>query len=128
MNPEAGDILAAVDAIQSRATFNRGQVVHLVALAYEMGQRHGHAEDVAETVGCWAEHAEPRQTREERVALRMAEMTLAVPELTLDDPDWPPVAVPGTVDLAELQSIWHCPCPRDQLGRHVVGRHLQVVR
>lgn len=91
-----GTILAATDAL----CFRRGrgwsdeEVAHLVRLAYDTGRLHGWAADMAELEGCWREHAEPRKTRQDRIAERLAAMPSPKPQ-RYDDPDWPPVAVPG---------------------------------
>lgn len=43
--------------------------------------------------------------------------------LRLDDPEWPPVTVPGTVaDPRSLPGEWRCPCPRDRHGGHVTPK------
>lgn len=67
-----GTTLAAVEAMHRQDTFTRDQVAYLIAVAYEVGRRHTLAEDLAETVACWDEHATPAQTREQRIAARMA--------------------------------------------------------
>lgn len=105
--PSPGGILAAAEAVHGRDTYTREQVAYLVALAYRSGRVHGAAEDIAEDVACWREYAAPAPTREQRVAERMTSMrgTTPPPPLRLDDPDWPPVAVPGTVDVAELRRM-----------------------
>ncbi|WP_435589787.1 hypothetical protein [Micromonospora aurantiaca (nom. illeg.)] len=75
---EPGLIQAAVDAIRSgQRQFTHGQVALIAAMAYEMGRRHGYAEEIAELHGTWQEYALPRLTREDRVRQRMADMDRA---------------------------------------------------
>lgn len=57
-----------------------------------------------------------------RVHQRRAEQVEPYP-LRLDDPEWPPVTVPGTVaDPRGLPGEWHCPCPRDRHGGHITPK------
>lgn len=66
--------MAATAALQGgQETFSRAQVAYLIHLAYEAGRLHGYSEEVAETVGTWMEHAEPRKTRADRIAERLAD-------------------------------------------------------
>ncbi|MFI5495280.1 hypothetical protein [Actinoplanes sp. NPDC051859] len=76
---EPGITLGAAEALRHRRgqSWSDAQVAYLVHLAYETGRLHGYSEDVAETVACWEEHAEPRRTRAARIASRVAEMTEA---------------------------------------------------
>jgi hypothetical protein len=98
----AGVTLKAVDALEQQDTFTRAQLAYLIALAYQSGRAHAAAEDMAETAACWQEFAEPRTTREQRVAQRLADMQAQVKRTaqrpkthpTLDV-EWPEVAVPG---------------------------------
>lgn len=93
---DPGTTLAATEALQHRrgGRWTDAEVAYLIALAYEVGRLHGYSEDVAETAACWREHAQPQPTREQRVAARLAAMPAPRPQ-RYDDPDWPPVAVPG---------------------------------
>jgi hypothetical protein len=70
--PDPGTTLAAIEAMRTQDTFTRDQVAYLIAVAYQVGRRHTLAEDLAETVACWDEHATPAQTRERRIAARIA--------------------------------------------------------
>lgn len=73
--PTAGGVLAATTAMQDpHRIYTRDEVAYLMHLAYEAGRLHAAAEDHAETAACWAEFAQPRPTREQRVAERLAEM------------------------------------------------------
>jgi len=75
---DPGTTLAATTAIrEGQHTFTREQAAYLVALAYHTGRLHAAAEDLAEVAACWAEYAQPRPTREQRIAARMAEMDQA---------------------------------------------------
>lgn len=73
---DPGTTLAATDALRHRRgrQWTDEQVAYLTALAYETGRLRGHADDLAETVATWNEHATPAQTREQRVAARLADM------------------------------------------------------
>lgn len=74
----AGVTLRAADALrQGQETFTSAQVAYLVALAFESGRTAAAGEDLAETVACWVEHANPRRVRGDRVAARVAEMEAA---------------------------------------------------
>jgi hypothetical protein len=96
---DAGTVLAVTEAMLCPAgrIWTGEQVAHAVALAYDTGRRHGWAEDMAEDAACWEEFAQPQPTREQRVAIRIAELPGRTPPAPqrYDDPDWPPVAVPG---------------------------------
>lgn len=71
--PTPGMTLIAVAAMQRQETFSRAQVAYLIAVAYEVGRRHTLAEDLHETIACWDADATPIQTREKRIAARLAE-------------------------------------------------------
>lgn len=75
-NLDPGTTLAATEALRSRRgrPWTDEQVAYLVALAYDTGRRHALAADLAETVACWQENHTPAQTREQRVAARLADM------------------------------------------------------
>ena len=66
-----------------------------VTLAFESGRRYERVELAALELAVWRPLA--RKTWEQAVAERVADMTARVPTpaLRFDDPDWPPVAVPG---------------------------------
>ncbi len=83
----AGVTLKAVEALDEQGAFTRAQVAYLIALAYESGLVQGHrdlaehldaARGMAEIADCWAEHAQPRASREQRVARRHREMAEGV--------------------------------------------------
>lgn len=109
INPDAGITLNAADALadSNRQHFTRAQVAYLIALAYQSGRAHAAAEDMAETVACWLEFAQPAATREQRVAARHAEMQAGIdreaarpkPNTNRLDCDWPPVTQPGVTRL-----------------------------
>lgn len=74
----AGTTLRAIDAIRSpQQTYTRDQVAYLMHLAYLSGRTTRALDDLAELHGTWAEHREPRITREQRVAERIADMEQA---------------------------------------------------
>lgn len=70
--PDPGTTLAATEAMRTQDTFTRDQVAYLIAVAYQVGRQHTLTQDLAETIACWDEHATPPQTREQRIAARMA--------------------------------------------------------
>lgn len=74
----AGTVLAAAEALRTRrgGTWTDAQVAVLIALAFDSGCTATAMDDLAETVGTWAEHPVPRKTRELRVAERIAAMEL----------------------------------------------------
>ncbi|MDG4792086.1 hypothetical protein O7626_40430 [Micromonospora sp. WMMD1102] len=140
----AGITLNAVGSIANgQQTYTRDQVSYLVSLAYETGRTHGATEDMAEVVACWAEFAEPRATRQQRTAARLAEMKAGHEReqrrppnqwmrRVYDDMEWPEVAVPGAVDLNTLNGTWPALAPREapsasSNGRNSGRRHLRVV-
>lgn len=107
VNPAAGVILKAVEALQDQNTqhFTRAQVAYLIALAYQTGRAHAAGEDMAETVACWAEFAEPRKTRDQRVQQRLDDMADGVWRQAQMphsrerlDVEWPAVSKPGSND------------------------------
>ena len=102
--PTAGTILAAADALRTR----RGQgwtdeeVAVLIRLSYAAGATDAYLDDLAELRAVWELHPLPRPSYEERVAARLASYPPPRP-LVLNDPDWPPVRVPGAaVQIAHL--------------------------
>ncbi|MEQ4301581.1 hypothetical protein ABNF97_09340 [Plantactinospora sp. B6F1] len=131
----AGVTLNATASIRDgQTTYTREQVAYLVALAYESGRAHAVTEDMAEVAACWAEFAEPRLSREQRVTARLAEMAAGVEREARRPRDrthaaiyevmeWPDVAVPGEVDVTALQSVWSCPCPRNRHGGHITPKN-----
>ncbi|MFG1844900.1 hypothetical protein [Micromonospora carbonacea] len=66
-----------------------------VTLAFELGRTHERAELAALELATWLPLA--RATHEQKIAERTASLpgTRPAPPLRFDDPDWPPVAVPG---------------------------------
>lgn len=73
---DPGTTLAATEALRTRRGqgWTDEQVAYLIALAYQTGRIHGYAEDLAETLGTWREHAAPaRLTRAQRIQARLAE-------------------------------------------------------
>lgn len=120
----AGVTLNASDAlIGNQQTFTRAQVAYLISLAFQSGQTRAASDDIAEAVACWDEFAQPKQTRADRIAARLAEMQAGVerearrprPLRVVGDDDWPEVEQPGTADAAYLQRIaepFICPCDR----------------
>lgn len=72
---DAGTILRATNALKAgQSAFTANQVAYLIALAYDTGRRHAAAEDIAATVGCWSEYANPAQARGARIAAELAGM------------------------------------------------------
>lgn len=72
---DPGTTLAATEALLERRgqPWTDEQVAYLIALAYRTGRIHGYAEDLADTLGGWQEHAPaPQLTREQRKAERLA--------------------------------------------------------
>lgn len=107
-NPTVGVVLKAVEALQDQNTqhFTRAQVAYLIALAYQTGRAHAAGEDMAETVACWAEFAEPRKTRDQRVQQRLDDMAAGVwRQAQMPDSghrldvEWPAVSKPGSNGL-----------------------------
>ncbi|AYF31477.1 hypothetical protein CSH63_29330 [Micromonospora tulbaghiae] len=66
-----------------------------VALAFDLGRAYERAELAELELTTW--RSVTRKTQEDKVAERMEAMRGSVPPppLRFDDPDWPPVAVPG---------------------------------
>lgn len=129
----------AVAALRDgQRTFTNSQVAYLMALAFNSGAELGKilsAEDLAEDAASWVEFAQPRATRERRIAERHAEMEAAErarirrakgrPDIRgpLYGVVWPQVAIPGTVNPAELQDEWPCPCRRRTEWHGLDGYH-----
>lgn len=118
----AGVTLKAVESLANRDQqhFTREQVAYLIALAYDSGVTQGrgdlaehleHAADMAEVADCWRQHAQPRPTREQRVAQRLADMEAGVqreanrPGRPRPSPStgWPEVTRPGSAERPRLR-------------------------
>jgi len=72
--PAAGEVLAAVDELRSQQSFTRDQVARLMQLAFDSGRYAGYKEDLAELREVWASRAEQRESYEQRVTGRIADM------------------------------------------------------
>ena len=84
--PTPGTVLAAAEALRTRrdGVWTDEQVSCLLMLAFDSGRTATALDDVAEMHATWAEHPNPRQTRAERIAERVAEMETHAARLAAD--------------------------------------------
>jgi hypothetical protein len=121
------DLLRRVAA--DPAALTDSLVNYYIAVAFVQG-RTLLDEDIAETRWRFATAADPKQTFEDRVAERMRDMEFGVqiearrpkpePLADLSRCRWPKTNEPGETDPSTLVNLWHCPCPRDTDGKHVM--------
>lgn len=124
--PTAGVTLSATAGMASQATFTREQVAYLIHLAFLSGGNARTALDMAEIEGIHDEHPpDPRMTRQQRVAARLADMHERAERARAGKtphPFWPTLHPGGWPLPAEIPSDnpddwwpevdgWPCPPP-----------------
>lgn len=145
---DAGMVMSAAEALRGdQQTFNRAQVAHLIALAFqsghELGIEEGHrdrndalaeglrlalggpeARDMSDAVSRHLRLADQKRRRQE------ADRDAVKPRphgLRLVSSNWPPVTEPGTLTVEQAQAvsarIWHCPCRRRSEPHWLDGYH-----